>query len=266
MYDNTAKIFWISFITSLLVSIVVVLVSVIFVIPNVPFLADAGKEAKMEVPQLEGLNVERAKIIAMNKDMALFIESEKVSNDVPKGNIITQSPMAGAQVDEGTVINVIISAGPEIVEEPPVVEKEKETVEIKKVTLPHYAGLNIDDVQRNIIELNLKIGDIKYIENDKYPKDAVVKTEPSSGLDIAERSEIIIYVSKGVGEVTVPDVYRLSKSGAINKLQKAGLKLSQTHYTTDIEYPFDIVIRQSPKAGSKVSKDTGVEIWINTEM
>lgn len=265
MYDNTAKIFWISFITSLLVSIVVVLISVIFVIPNVPFLSDAGKESKLEVPQLEGLNVERAKIIAMNKDMALFIESEKISNDVPKGNIIAQSPIAGAEVDKGTVINVVISAGPEIVEEMPPKE-EKETVEIKRVTLPHYAGLNIDDVQRNIIELNLKIGDINYIENENYPKDAVVKTEPSSGMQIAEQSEIIIYVSKGAGEVTVPDVYRLSKSGAINKLQKAGLKLSQTHYTTDIEYPFDIVIRQSPKAGSKVSKDTGVEIWINTEM
>lgn len=132
--------------------------------------------------------------------------------------------------------------------------------------LPHFAGLNLDDVQRNIISLNLKIGDIKYIESDKYPKDAVIRTEPSSGLELAEKSAITLYVSKGMGEVTVPDVKRLSKSAAIAKIQKAGLKIEQAHYITDIEYPFDIVIKQNPKAGTKVSKESGVSIWINTEM
>ncbi len=265
MYDNTGKIFWISFITSFFVSIIVVLISVLFVIPNISFLNTDSMNDKIEVPMLEGLNVERAKLIAMNKNLALFIESEKISEISPKGLVMSQSPLPGTNVIENSVINVVISAGKEIVDEPDKV-KENIKTEIKKVVLPHYAGLNIDDVQRDIIRINLQIGDIKYTENDKYPSDVVIKTEPISGLTLAENSAITIYVSKGAGAVTVPNVYRLSKSAAIGKIQKAGLKVNQTNYTTDIEYPFDIVIRQNPKSGTKVSKGSGVTIWINSEM
>lgn len=263
MYDNTAKTFWISFLTSLFVSLIVVFIMILFVVPNIGFLSNEQPDNKIEVPQLEGLNIDKAKIIAMNKGLPVFIESEKVS-DEKKGTILSQSPMTGAEVDENTVINVIISAGPAI-EEEPVVEKEEEAEEIKTVILSHYAGLNIDDVQRDIISKGLKIGNVEYTENDKYPADAVIRTMPESGSEIAEGSSINIYVSKGVGSITVPDVYRSSRSSAISKIKNAGLYVEQTYYTTNIEYPFDIVIRQQPKAGAKVKKGSGVKIWLNVE-
>ncbi len=262
MYDNSAKTFWISFITSLFVSTLVVFIMTFFIIPNVSFFKTENQEMKkIEVPQLEGINYEKAKIIASNKDLVVFVESEKTS-DRPKNTIISQSPLPGAMVEKNSVINVVISAGPEIVEEK---EPEPKQTELKKVVLPHYAGLNIDDVQRDIIRLNLRIGDIKYIENDKYAADVVIKTLPVSGSEIAEHSSVDIYVSKGIGSVIVPNVFRLSKYNAISKIRNAGLTVSQTYYTTSEEYPFDIVIRQEPKAGSRVKKGSDVKIWINRE-
>ncbi len=264
MFDNTARTFWISFVTSLFVSIIVSAVVVMFVVPNLPFLNNGAKEevSKIEVPQLEGSNVERAKIMAMNKNLALFVESEKPSTTEPKGNILSQSPMAGAMVDKNTVINVIISAGKEISED---VEPVEETKEIKKIVMPHDIGLNIDDVQRQIIALGLKIGELNYEETEKYAQDIVTKTVPSSGTEIAEGAYVNIFVSKGVGDVTVPSVFRLSKSSAITKIKAAGLIVGSTNYTTDVEYPFNIVVRQDPAAGSKVKKGSSVKIWINTE-
>lgn len=263
MYDNTAKTFWISFLTSLFVSLIVVFVMILFVVPNIGFLSNEQAEGKIEVPQLEGLNIDRAKIIAMNKGLPVFIESEKVS-DESKGKILSQSPMAGAEVEKSSVINVIISAGPAMEEEEPVETKEEPEIP-ENITLPHYTGLNIDDVQRDIIAKGLQIGSVEYIENDKYPADAVIRTKPESATVIAEGSSVDIYVSQGVGSVTVPDVYRSSRSSAITKIKNAGLYVEQTHYTTNVEYPFDIVIRQQPKSGTKVKKGSGVQIWLNVE-
>lgn len=263
MFDNTARTFWISFFTSLLVSLVVSVLVVVFVVPNLPFLQTEKAETnKIEVPQLEGINFEKAKIMAMNKNLGLFVEGEKPSSDEPKGNILSQSPMAGAMIEKNSVINVIISAGKEITEE---VEPVKQPEEVRKITMPHYIGLNIDDVQRQIIDLGLKIGEVNYEESEKYGQDVVVKTVPPSGTEIAEGAYVNIFVSKGVGNVSVPDVFRLSKSSAISKIKAAGLIVKATNYTTDVEYPFDIVIRQDPAAGSKVKKGSGVTIWINTE-
>jgi len=192
--------------------------------------------------------------------LAMFVEAERTSSTVENGKIISQKPIAGARIDKNSVINVIVSAGPEIVpvEETPPVEEAKKT-------LPYYAGLNIDEVKRDIIKQKMKIGSVVYVENDKYGTDIVVKTEPEAGLSITEGSAVNLFVSSGVKYITVPSVLKLSKSSAISKIQNAGLKIDEIRNVTDVEYNFDIIIKQSPEANTKVKKGSGVTIWINTE-
>lgn len=263
MFDNTAKTFWIAFLTSFFVSVIVCLVMIVFIVPNVSFLQGnkTAADDKIEVPVFEGMDIDKAKLFAMNKSLAIFVEAERTSPTEEKGKIISQNPIAGAKMEKNSVINVIVSAGPEIVpqvEEAPVVEE-------KKITLPYYAGLNADEVKREIIKLKLKIGSVVYVENEKYGTDIVVKTEPDAGVTVSEGSAVNLFLSSGVKYVTVPSVQNLSKSSAITKLQNAGLKISEIRNVTDVEYNFDIIIKQSPEAGTKVKKGSGVTVWINTE-
>jgi len=260
MFDNTGQIVTISLIVSFIVSIIVSTLAVIFLTPILPsFKKDSqnGKVEMIEVPMVEGLDYEKAKIILSNKNLNLFVESEKVS-EKDKGVILSQSPLAGTNVVKNSVVNVVVSAGKENV--------ESVTLDTQKiVTLPYFIGLNVDEVKREIINLGLKIGDVKYVDDDKYRADVVVSTDPVGGARIPSGSAVNLNVSKGVTTVVVPNVNSLTKEDARAKINNAGLLVEEIIYVTDVEYPFDIVIKQQPASGTKVKKGTGVKIWINRE-
>lgn len=258
MFDNTGKIITISLIISLLVSLIVSILVFIFLSPFLPSLKKVNTEEQMvEVPLIEGLNFEKAKIILSNKDLSLFVESEKVS-EKEKGMILSQSPIAGTKLTKNSVVNVIVSSGQEKID---TIKQETE----KLITLPYLIGLNIDEVKREIINLGLKIGEVKYVDNENYRTDVVVSTDPVGGSKIPEGSAVNLTVSKGVATVIVPNVNSLSKDDARNKINSSGLFISEIFYVTDVEYPFDIVIKQEPPSGTRVKKGTGVKIWINRE-
>ncbi|MEJ5307098.1 MAG: PASTA domain-containing protein [candidate division WOR-3 bacterium] len=260
MFDNTGKIITISLIVSIIVSVIVSTVAVIFITPLLhDFKKDSEKSSveMVEVPLVEGLDYEKAKIILLNKSLNLFVESEKMS-DKEKGTILSQSPFAGTSVMKNSVINVVISSGKEIVEQSKIDSQ-------KLVTLPYFVGLNIDEVKREIINLGLKIGDVKYVDDEKYRTDVVVSTDPVGGVKIPAGSAVNLNVSKGVVNVVVPNVNSLTKDDAKLKITNAGLFVEEIIYVTDVEYPFDIVIKQQPAPGTKVKKGTGVKIWINKE-
>ncbi|HAF08374.1 MAG: serine/threonine protein kinase [candidate division TA06 bacterium 32_111] len=260
MFDNTGKIVTISLIVSIIVSIVVSTLAVIFITPILPSSKKDETNEKVEmveVPMVEGLDYEKAKIILSNKNLNLFVESEKVS-EKDKGIVLSQSPIAGVSVVKNSVVNVVVSAGKENVESVPVDTQ-------KLVTLPYLIGLNVDEVKREIINLGLKIGDVKYVDDEKYKTDLVVSTDPVGGARIPSGSAVNLKVSKGITTVVVPNVNSLTKEDASAKINRAGLFVEEIIYITDVEFPFDIVIKQKPASGTKVKKGTGVKIWINRE-
>ena len=262
MFDNTGKIIGISIIVSLVISIIISLITVIFVGPMIKRGGSDNKEniSKIEVPQIEGIDYERGKLILANKSLLLYVESEKTSSTVGKGTILSQNPIAGAMIEKNSVVNVVISAGPEIVA--PI---DTQPSKPKLILIPYFTGLNIDEVKREIVKLKLKIGSTNYIDNGKYRTDVVISTEPEGGSEVPDGSSINLTVSKGVVSVVMPNVNNLTKSDAVDKIKSAGLTVQEVINITDIELPFDIVIRQSPEPGSKIKKGTGVKIWMNTE-
>jgi|GEM_PF-782145 serine/threonine-protein kinase len=262
MFDNTGKIIGISVVVSLIISIIVSLVMVVFVAPLIKTNSskENATETKVEVPQIEGIDFERGKLVLANKGLLLYVESEKTSETAAKGIILSQSPIAGAMADKNSAVNVVISAGSEII-----VPVDTQAQEAKLILVPYFAGLNVDEVKREIIKLRLKIGSTVYVDNEKYRTDVVVSTEPEGGAEVPEGSSINITISKGTVSVVMPNVNNLTKSDAIDKIKSAGLTVQEIINITDIELPFDIVIKQSVEPGAKVKKGTGVKIWMNTE-
>ncbi|MGE3062501.1 MAG: PASTA domain-containing protein [bacterium] len=263
MFDNTGKTIGISVVVSLIISIIVSLLMIMFVSPLIKPAAEKQAEAaKIEVPLIEGNDYERAKLFLENKGLSLYVESEKTNDTAEKGIILSQNPIAGAMVEKGSAVNVVISAGKEI---EPLVPVDTMPKEEKMVLLPYFTGLNVDEVKREIVKLRLKIGSISYIDNEKYRTDVVVLTSPEGGIELPEGSSINLTVSKGTVSVVMPNVNSLTKSDAVDKIKSAGLVVEEVVNITDTELPFDIVVKQSPEPGTKIKKGTGVKIWMNTE-
>lgn len=86
----------------------------------------------------------------------ITVSSEEYSESVPKGNVISQSPSAGSDIEEGDTVKVVVSKGPEEKEEP---EPEPEakaipfTVDIKYTgdgTNPQTVEIFIEDSQSDM--------------------------------------------------------------------------------------------------------------------
>lgn len=261
MFDNTGKIIGISVVVSLIISIIVSLVMIIFVAPVIKPEAKEAETAKVEVPLIEGIDFERAKLVLANKSLLLFVESEKTSETAEKGIVLSQSPIAGTMAEKNSPVNVVISAGKEISAPP----ADTQPSQPQSLLLPYFTGLNVDEVKREIVKLRLKIGSVSYVDNDKYRTDVVVSTSPEGGTEVPEGSSINMTVSKGTVSVVMPNVNSLTKSDAVDKIKSAGLSVDEIINITDTELPFDIVVKQSPEAGAKIKKGTGVKIWMNTE-
>lgn len=102
-------------------------------------------------------------------------------SDKPRDTIIDQDPKPGEEVPTDTVINFVVSEGPEI----------------STVIMPNLVDTNVEEAKREIIALNLVPGEIKYEENDKYSEDKVISQSVPANTEVEEGEFVGLIVSLG---------------------------------------------------------------------
>lgn len=78
----------------------------------VTLIVSKGKDMR-QVPNLKGFNQSALDQYAQSSGFKIVVKSEEFSNDVPKGNVISQSPESNSKLEAGGTIEVVISKGPE---------------------------------------------------------------------------------------------------------------------------------------------------------
>ena len=101
-------------------------------------------------------------------------------------------------------------------------------------------------------------------ENSKdVEKGKVIRQSPSAGQKLDKGQTVIIVVSTGEEDVTVPNVTGLTKDDAIAKLSAANLRYSITSYEYSDSYAAGYVMYQNYGSGEKVAPDTVINIKIS---
>ncbi len=232
-----------------LVSVGIFIVGALYFVFSVinPF---GGEEVEqLKAPPLVGLSLEAVQLDPELADFTIEVEQEVYDEDVPAGNIISQSPVSGRTVGEDGVITVTVSRGP------------------KTVTLDDYVGMEYRQAQIELDRLNLT-----YItqeeNNDDVESGYVIRTEPGEGSVLNSGDTVVLVISKGpeLKDVVVPDVTTLTLAQAEEKLKANGL-LPGTPVYVDSDEPDGTVIFQSIPANSTVKENTTVDLQIsrNTE-
>ncbi|MFB0527312.1 MAG: PASTA domain-containing protein [bacterium] len=232
-----AKIFFVSFFTSLIVSAAV---CYIFFVYGIPFLE------KVEVPDVRTVTIDQARLILESKSLSLFVESEIEDPVIPGGAIINQSPLPGSLVKRGAPISVIVSKGK------------------MGVTIPNLTSVPLEEARRRLAEMGLKVGSITEQSSDSIARGSIISTFPSPDSIVKEGTIIDLVISMGK-EVAVPNVLGRRLGEAKEILERAGLKVGRIDYVCDIEKLFDIILRQNPRPGKNVPKSTAVNLTINAE-
>ncbi len=195
----------------------------------------SGRE--VTVPSLEGREEAEAKRLLGKVDLSLVVRSSLYDDEVPEGTVLKQEPSAGQTLKSGTRVYVVLSLGK------------------KKVTIPELAGSAMSQARARLEEAGIELGVVVRAPSSTVMEGAVISNEPEAGSPYFEGQPVTLLVSSGPEEVAfvMPDLIGLDVTDVEAFLRGAGLRLGDVS-----EGPYEglapgIIIRQRPKAGSRVA-------------
>ena len=130
------------------------------------------------------------------------------------------------------------------------------------VDVPNVVGKQVS-VAKNILEdKHLRVSTSE-VTNPDVPAGQVISQTPGAGEKVKEQRTIHLVVSKGVGDITVPDLSDLTVDQARQRLKDIGLVVGKITQQSVDGKKDGVVIAQSPSGDSKVSKGTTIDLVVN---
>ncbi|WP_251422123.1 Stk1 family PASTA domain-containing Ser/Thr kinase [Veillonella agrestimuris] len=130
------------------------------------------------------------------------------------------------------------------------------------VEVPNVVGKQAS-VARNMLEDKRLRVSTSEVTNVDVPAGQVISQTPGAGEKVKEQRTIHLVVSKGVGDITVPDLSGLTADQARQRLKDIGLVVGKITQQPIEDKPNNIIISQSPSGDSKVAKGTAVDIVLS---
>ena len=194
------------------------------------------------VPNVVGLKEQPA--VDLIRNAGFNPKVERAANpDVPKGTVMSQNPHAGARIQKGDEVVLLVSTGP------------------PQTQVPDVVGMNYGDAVQALNNKNLKAK--KHEVFSQKPLGQVVAQDPPAGDKVVQGTEVVLDVSKGTKTVTVPNVVGMTEANARSTLEAAGFQVSSTNAPSD-STPSGSVSAQSPSAGTDAPKGSTVTITVST--
>ncbi|MDN5790823.1 MAG: PASTA domain-containing protein, partial [Micrococcales bacterium] len=174
------------------------------------------------------------------RQAALTSQSSKAfSETVAKGQVISGDPSAGARVSKRSVVNLLVSKGPE------------------RYAVPDLVGEAAKSVADQLTPLTLKVGHQAEVWSETVDKGVVIKQEPTEGTSVRRSTPIDLVVSKGREPMPVPDVTGETLDEATAQITDAELTVKRLPDANSDTVPADRVISQQPAEGTLCRGDEG---------
>lgn len=201
----------------------------------------SGASDEMTMPNIIGMTLDDVK--EKYPDLNLDIDRQ-YSTDYPENEVMDQKTPAGRTIKKSTIVNIVISNGPQ------------------KVEVDDYANLSAQDAQIKLEKKGLK-PKLVYVNDDEVAKDIVIKTEPAAHSEVSQGTVVKVYVSNGklVKAVNVPKFVGMTIEEARKEAEDKNLKLKEVSGSSN-EYKEGEVIKQSIDANSVVNEDTEIEVTV----
>ena len=134
----------------------------------------------------------------------------------------------------------------------------------EEVIVPEVVGKQLA-LARQILEDGKLRVNVAETYDASVPPGQVVSQDPIPGRTVKSERLVTIYVSKGGEDLNMPDLAGLSKSAAIEKIQKAGLVLGSVYEKYAEEEP-GTVLSHDPTSGAKISRGQTIDLIISRGM
>lgn len=195
------------------------------------------------VPDVTGKQVEIAKEILSKEHLNVSI-NEIESDEVPVGEVITQTPSGGAVVKENRTIYLTVSKGNQGSE----------------VLMPDLRDLTLDEAKKKLSEIGLTIGSVHYAESEKYENGKIISQSPASPRKVAKGSSVDVIICRKADKKNdakngqdAPTVSGMTLDMAMKTLENAGYIVGNvTNLDASKDNALAKVVKQSPRSGNVV--------------
>ncbi|OFS23718.1 Stk1 family PASTA domain-containing Ser/Thr kinase [Corynebacterium sp. HMSC04H06] len=211
---------------------------------TVTLTVSSGKEIT-DVPDVTGLDLESASRALDEAGLTLSDDiTEEDSDDVPAGQIISQSPAPGSQLSKGSKVKVTVSQG------------------VKQVRIPRLTGMDWDDARQTLDSLDVE-PQLELVDSEE-PENRVLEAQ-SEGREVDAGSTVVVRVSNGM-LMTAPELIRKTEDEAVKALREAGWEGNAQDLRVGPPIGTGAAVDSgkigwaSVSAGDTIRKDTKVEV------
>jgi serine/threonine-protein kinase len=131
------------------------------------------------------------------------------------------------------------------------------------VKFPSVVGATTEQANSTLTALGLKTTTVKERFDEDIAKGRVISTDPFAGDSIAPGGTVKLVVSKGAERYTIPSLLKLTPEAAVNLLAKSPLTVGEITEVFNANIPKGFVISSNPAQGSKVKRDTVVDLVVS---
>lgn len=181
---------------------------------------------QVEVPDLEGQDEDGVTASLETAGLVPDFQQPEASDEVAEGEFLRSDPSAGELVDEGSTVQIWLSAGPDSVE------------------VPSLDGLTQERARERLQEEGLRVGNVRTEDDPSQPADRVLRSEPEAGTSVAPNSEVTLYIASG--NVTVPDLQGMTRDEAEAALNEVNLGITLLERPTG-DFEPDLVVDWEPQ-------------------
>jgi beta-lactam-binding protein with PASTA domain len=197
-----------------------------------------------DVPDVSGLPVREAAVVLRRSGFGL--EEQPAVNHlvVAEGAVVSQDPAPANRLRRGGEVAVVPSAGPATVQ------------------MPAVAGLAEAEARERLAADEFAV--VRHESfSDTVPAGHVVAQLPEPGAAVEQGDEVIINVSRGIEQVTVPDLSGTGRDEAAALLAAASLQVAFAEEYSDEQPDVGRVLRQSAAPGSAIDKNSTVTVTVS---
>ncbi|MCX5758253.1 MAG: PASTA domain-containing protein, partial [Candidatus Hydrogenedentes bacterium] len=197
------------------------------------------------VPNVAGKTESAAQSAITSAGLAEGTVTQQSSTTVTAGVVISQNPLAGTRVAQGTIINLVVSTGP------------------PRVTVPNLVKQTQSAAQTAITHAGLTLGTVTPQASTTVPAGQVISQTPAAGTQVASGSVVDLVVSTSPLPVTVPNLVGQTQSAAQTALTNADLTLGVVSQQASAAVPAGQIVSQTPAAGTQVVSGSAVDLIVS---
>lgn len=192
---------------------------------------------EIPVPSIVGRHVVEALESLGDVDLNLEVRGREFDPVVPLHHVIRQDPAAGDAVRQGRRVAIILSGG------------------TKETNVPDLKGEPLSQARNLISGLGFQVGRVVSTHSPTHSENTVIAQDPGPDARAERGSNVNILVSRGRLEATylMPDLIGEDLNRAVGILQTFSLRLGKVNHEVYPGIGPDVIIRQEPKAGHRVS-------------